>query len=227
MLSIPKECLSALIFWGQPHLVRSLPWFLCLSTRTDSSGKDTYTQEQQHLQIILASSCPNRPFLELRWSSSLLPPISLTVTMEVKTHGLLALTLSAVIGWVPEILWPGSLSHHQVEAMGWVDRASRGTNEGPEHDAGCPALRGCRVCGLSTTPWWSVPEASGRDGRRKRRKQAGSPLHMCLRWRQRQKHVLRLGLQREGTMMTSVPPSIWPTFFLTDQCLTRAVYQEK
>lgn len=119
--------------------------------------------------------------------------------MKVKTYSLLTFRLSSLIGWVPAILWPGSLSHLQVEVMGWVDRASKGTSEGPGHDAGCQGFQGCRVGGSSTTPWWSVPETSGRDGRRRRRTLAGSPPHKCLRWRRKQKHVLRPGLQRRGT----------------------------
>lgn len=104
-----------------------------------------------------------------------------------------------VIGWVPAIRSPGRLSRLRAKVMGWEDRASRGTSEGPGRDAGCPEPRGYRVGGSSTTPWWSVPGSSGRSGRRRRRTPAGSPIRTCLRWRRRRTHGQRPDLRRGGT----------------------------
>lgn len=135
--------------------------------------------------------------LPSRWSFFLL--LSAPATIIMKVNSSLIFKLSAAIGWVPAIPWPWSLFRHQVKETGWEDRASRCTSEVPTCAAGCPRLRDCRVGGRSTTPWWSVPETSGRHGRRRRRTPTGSPLHTCPQWRQRQKHVLRLDLWRVGT----------------------------
>lgn len=105
------------------------------------------------------------------------------------------------------ILWPGNESHLQAEVMGWEGRANRCTTDNPGCDAGCPEAPGCRVGGRSTTPWWSVPESTGRDERRRMQTPAGSPPHKCQQWRQRQRPEQRPDLRQRkhtpGTMKWS------------------------
>lgn len=188
---------------GSVYLHNSKPTIS--STGKDQEEDTGRTLYQVTPQTTTCYSCcfpPKLPLLEPRWSSLLPSLIILPITTNVKAfHDLLKLWLSAVTEWVPVILWRGSLSRPRVEVMVWAGRSSRGTNEGPGCDAGCPGVPGCRACGSSTTPWWSVPETAGTDGRRRRRTPAGSPPRMCQRWRRRQRHVLRpdLGARTDET----------------------------